>query len=55
MEDRAGNAEAAGSDLASDLKERLSTLIDEYVARQERETRVLGTDVTCAIWVLEKV
>lgn len=29
-------------------------LIDEYVARQERETQVLGTDVLCAIWVLRR-
>jgi SAM-dependent methyltransferase len=29
-------------------------LIDEYVARQERETRLLGTDVRCAIWVLRR-
>ena len=29
-------------------------LIDEYVARQERETRTLGTDVLCAIWVLRR-
>lgn len=29
-------------------------LIDEYVARQERETRILGTDVLCAIWVLRR-
>ena len=33
----------------------LTELIDEYVARQERETRLLGTDVTCAIWVLRRV
>jgi cyclopropane fatty-acyl-phospholipid synthase-like methyltransferase len=30
-------------------------LIDEYVARQERETQILGTDVHCAIWVLRRV
>lgn len=30
-------------------------LIDAYVARQERETRILGTDVLCAIWVLRRV
>lgn len=30
-------------------------LIDEYVARQERETQILGTDVLCAIWVLRRV
>jgi len=29
-------------------------LIDDYVARQERETRMLGTDVLCAIWVLRR-
>lgn len=29
-------------------------LIDEYVARQERETQILGTDVLCAIWVLRR-
>ena len=29
-------------------------LIDEYVARQERETQMLGTDVLCAIWVLRR-
>ena len=29
-------------------------LIDEYVARQERETQVLGADVMCAIWVLRR-
>jgi SAM-dependent methyltransferase len=29
-------------------------LIDEYVARQERETQILGTDVSCAIWVLRR-
>ena len=29
-------------------------LIDEYVARQERETLFLGTDVLCAIWVLRR-
>lgn len=29
-------------------------LIDEYVARQERETRTLREDVLCAIWVLRK-
>jgi len=29
-------------------------LIDEYVARQERETEILGTDVLCAIWVLRR-
>ena len=29
-------------------------LIDEYVARQERETEILGTDVRCAIWVLRR-
>lgn len=29
-------------------------LIDEYVARQERETQLLGTDVLCAIWVLRR-
>ncbi|MBT8052830.1 MAG: class I SAM-dependent methyltransferase [Xanthomonadales bacterium] len=29
-------------------------LIDEYVARQERETQILNTDVHCAIWVLRR-
>ena len=29
-------------------------LIDEYVARQERETQMLGRDVHCAIWVLRR-
>ena len=29
-------------------------LIDEYVARQERETQILGRDVLCAIWVLRR-
>lgn len=29
-------------------------LIDEYVARQERETRILGTEVLCATWVLRR-
>ena len=29
-------------------------LIDEYVARQVRETQILGTDVLCAIWVLRR-
>lgn len=29
-------------------------LIDEYVARQERETRTLGADVLCAVWVLRR-
>jgi len=29
-------------------------LIDEYVARQERATQILGTDVLCAIWVLRR-
>jgi len=29
-------------------------LIDDYVARQERETQMLGTDVLCAIWVLRR-
>jgi ubiquinone/menaquinone biosynthesis C-methylase UbiE len=29
-------------------------LIDGYVARQERETQILGTDVPCAIWVLRR-
>jgi SAM-dependent methyltransferase len=29
--------------------------IDEYVARQERETSLLGTDLTCALWVLRRV
>jgi SAM-dependent methyltransferase len=33
----------------------LTELIDEYVARQERETRLLGTYVVCAIWVLRRV
>ena len=32
----------------------LEQLIDEYVARQERETQILGTDVLCAIWVLRR-
>jgi len=29
-------------------------LIEEYVARQEREIRILGSDVICAIWVLQR-
>lgn len=29
-------------------------LIDEYVARQERETQILGTEILCAIWVLRR-
>ena len=29
-------------------------LLDEYVARQERETQILGADVVCAIWVLRR-
>lgn len=29
--------------------------IDDYVARQERETERLGTDVICALWVLRRV
>lgn len=33
----------------------LTELIDEYVARQERETQLLGTDVICAIWVLRRI
>lgn len=33
----------------------LTELIDEYVARQESETRILGTDVLCAVWVLRRV
>lgn len=33
----------------------LTDLLDEYVARQERETQLLGTDVVCAIWVLRRV
>jgi SAM-dependent methyltransferase len=33
----------------------LTELIDEYVARQERETQLLGTDLICAIWVLRRV
>ena len=33
----------------------LGQLIDEYVARQERETQALGTDLICAIWVLRRV
>ena len=32
----------------------LAGLIDEYVARQERETQVLGTDLICAVWVLRR-
>lgn len=32
----------------------LARLIDEYVARQERETQILGTDVPCAIWALRR-
>lgn len=33
----------------------LAELLDEYVARQERETRTLGTDLICALWVLRHV
>jgi len=29
-------------------------LIDEYVARQEREIQILATNVICAIWVLRR-
>jgi ubiquinone/menaquinone biosynthesis C-methylase UbiE len=29
-------------------------LIDEYVERQERETKTLDSDVVCAIWVLRR-
>jgi SAM-dependent methyltransferase len=32
----------------------LTELIDEYVARQERETARLGTEVLCATWVLRR-
>lgn len=32
----------------------LGALLDDYVARQERETRSLGTDVLCALWVLRR-
>jgi 2-polyprenyl-3-methyl-5-hydroxy-6-metoxy-1,4-benzoquinol methylase len=42
---------------ARGLRERhpdLARPIDEYVARQERETRVLGSDVVCALWVLRR-
>jgi SAM-dependent methyltransferase len=33
----------------------MAALIDEYVARQERETELLGTDLMCASWVLRRV
>lgn len=33
----------------------LAHLIDAYVAKQERETQILGTDVLCAIWVVQRV
>jgi hypothetical protein len=29
--------------------------IDEYAARQERETQILGTDLIGAVWVLQHV
>jgi ubiquinone/menaquinone biosynthesis C-methylase UbiE len=32
----------------------LAPLIDEYVARQEHETRVFGSDMVCATWVLRR-
>lgn len=32
----------------------LAGAIDAYVARQERETEILGTDLICAIWVLRR-
>lgn len=32
----------------------MSALIDEYVARQELETKILGTDLVCATWVLRR-
>jgi len=32
----------------------LAELIDKYVARQEHETEILGTDLICAIWVLRR-
>jgi SAM-dependent methyltransferase len=32
----------------------LADLIDRYVARQERETRILGTDLIGALWVLRR-
>lgn len=37
-------------------KERpdVAPLIDQYVARQEHETRVLGTELICATWVLRR-
>jgi len=31
-----------------------AALIDEYVARQERETETLGTEVLCALWALRR-
>ncbi|MFO1078351.1 MAG: class I SAM-dependent methyltransferase [Planctomycetota bacterium] len=39
------------------VKERhpaLASLVDAYVERQERETERLGTDVPCALWVLQR-
>lgn len=30
----------------------LADAIDQYVAGQERETEILGTDLICAVWVL---
>ncbi len=32
----------------------VAELIDEYVARQEHETRVLGTELVCATWILRR-
>lgn len=32
----------------------LAPWIDEYVERQERATRILGSDVPCALWVLRR-
>ena len=33
----------------------LADLIDNYVATQERETQILGTDLICAVWILRRV
>ncbi len=30
-------------------------LIDEYVARQELETEILGRDLICALWILRRI
>jgi len=44
---RAHRLKAAHPDLAG--------AIEEYLATQERETEILGTQVTCAVWVLRRL